>query len=140
MSEQDAEILRLQWEEVARQSPMEAGDFSRFVEDTWHPEIVYEEDPRWPGSGSYSGREEVKAAFDGYREVMGSPTLSVENVVDAGDEQVVLVRFTGTSASSDLPWDHLWAYRCRLRDGKLSYLRAYWDPDEALAAARSDSS
>lgn len=140
MSQRDAEILRRQWEEVARQSPMSKEDFSRFVEENWDPEIRYEEDPRWPGSGSYSGRERVTAAFEGYREVMGSPSMSVEKVVDAGDEQVVLVRFTGTSAGSDLPWDHLWAYRCRVRDGKLSYLRAYWDPDEALAAAGSDSS
>ena len=27
------------------------------------------------------------------------------------------------------------AYVCRVRDGKLVYQRAYWDPDEALAAA-----
>ena len=115
-------------------------EFARFVEENWDPELRYEEDPRWPGSGSYRGREQVRAAFEGYREVMGSPSLSVEKIMDAGNEQVVLIRFSGTSAGSDLPWDHLWAYRCRLRNGRLAYLRAYWDPDEALAEAGLSSS
>jgi hypothetical protein len=36
-------------------------------------------------------------------------------------------------------WDHLWGYYSHTRDGKVSYLRSYRDPDEALAAAGVDS-
>ena len=60
---------------------------------------------------------------------------SVEEVIDAGDEVVAVVRVSGTSKGADVPFEHLWAYVCRVRDGKLVYQRAYWDPDEALAAA-----
>ena len=127
--------MRRQWEEAARRSPMAPEDFSRFVDETWDPEISYEEDPRWPGSSSYQGREEVKSAFVAYGEIMGRPTISVEKIVDAGDEQIVLLRLVGSSAESGVPWEHLWAYRCRLRDGKLVYFRAYWDPEEALRDA-----
>jgi ketosteroid isomerase-like protein len=139
VSERDAEIVREQWEEIARRSPMSPDDFSSFVEENWHPEIHYEEDPRWPGSSSYEGRDQVKAVFEGYRETMGNPSVTIEKVIDAGDEQVMLIRFSGTSPG-DLPWDHLWAYRCRVRDGRLGYFRAYWDPEEALADAGVDSS
>jgi ketosteroid isomerase-like protein len=136
----DAEILKEYWEELARRSPMAPGDFSRYAEETWDSEIVYEEDPRWPGSATYRGLEAVTAAFEGYGEVMGRPKLSVERIVDAGDQHVVLVRLAGTSVETGVPWDHVWAYLCRIRNRKLTYLRAYWDPDEALAAAGVDSS
>jgi ketosteroid isomerase-like protein len=65
--------------------------------------------------------------------------LTVERTVVAGDRLVALVRFDLVSAGGDVPTDHLWGYVCEARDGKLSYLRAYWEPDEALAAAGVDS-
>jgi ketosteroid isomerase-like protein len=136
----DAQIIEQQWDQLSRESPMDADEFTGFVERWWHPEIIYEEDPRWPGSGTYSGRDAVKATFEGYREVLGSPKMSVERVVDVGEQIVALVRFGGTSPGSDVPWDHLWGYLCRVKDGKLRYLRAYWDPDEALADAGVSSS
>lgn len=30
---------------------------------------------------------------------------------------------------------YAWAYLCKTRAGQPRYLRAYWDPDEALADA-----
>jgi hypothetical protein len=32
-------------------------------------------------------------------------------------------------------WEEYWGYLCGARDRKLVYLRAHWNPDEALAAA-----
>jgi hypothetical protein len=43
--------------------------------------------------------------------------------------------FKLVSAGGDVPIDHLWGYVCGARDRKLVYLRAHWNPDEALAAA-----
>jgi len=34
---------------------------------------------------------------------------------------------------SGVPFDHLWAYRFRMRGGRIAWFRAYLDPDEALA-------
>jgi ketosteroid isomerase-like protein len=65
--------------------------------------------------------------------------LSFERLVEAGDQAVALIRFALVSAAGDVPTDHVWGYVCAARDGKLVYLRAYWDPDEALAAAGVDS-
>jgi hypothetical protein len=38
-------------------------------------------------------------------------------------------------AKSGIPFDHTWAYTCRMEDGRLSYFRAYFNPGEALEAA-----
>jgi len=41
-------------------SPRNPGDVERW----WHPQMEYVEDPRWPGSGVYRGREEVLRAWN----------------------------------------------------------------------------
>ena len=137
MSAADVRILGQMWEELGTSSPTEVR--REAAERWWDPEIEYVEDPRWPGSSTYRGLDEVIAAWNAYLEILGSTELSVERIVDAGDDVVPLVRVSGVSKGADVPFDHLWAYVCRLRDGKLAYQRAYWDPDEALAAAGVDS-
>jgi ketosteroid isomerase-like protein len=107
---------------------------ARFRDRWWHDEIRYIEDPRWPGSGTYEGKEAVAEVFEAYMEVFEG-ALTVERTVEAGDQLVALVRFKLVSAGGDVPTDHLWGYVCGARDGRLVYLRAYWDPDEALADA-----
>lgn len=137
MSAADVRILGQMWEELGTSSPTEVR--REAAERWWDPEIQYVEDPRWPGSSSYRGLDQVIAAWNAYLEILGSTEMGVERIVDAGDEVVALVRVSGVSKGADVPFDHLWAYVCRLRDGKLAYQRAYWDPDEALAAAGVDS-
>jgi ketosteroid isomerase-like protein len=61
--------------------------------------------------------------------------MKVEGLRDAGDEVVALVRLSGISKGGDVPFEHLWAYVCRVREGQLAYQRAYWDPEEALEDA-----
>jgi ketosteroid isomerase-like protein len=116
-------------------SPIDLGSVERW----WHPEIEYLEDPKWPGSSAYRGREEVLQIWNSYLEVFRSVRMEVEDVIDGGDEVVAIVRINGISKGGDVPFDHRWAYVCRIRDGKLAYQRAYWDPDEALAAAGVES-
>ena len=137
MSAADTETIRQMWEEIAGGLPEETA-WKAAIERWWHPELLYEEDPKWPGAGAYRGRDEVRAVFEGYAEVMGTATFSVEGIAASDDDVVVLVRVKGDSAAG-VPWDHLWGYLCRTRAGQLEYLRAYWDPDEALADAGASS-
>jgi ketosteroid isomerase-like protein len=133
VSAADAEILRQMWDVMGGPAPSEIRQ--DLAERWWHPEIEYREDPRWPGASTYRGREEVVAAWNGYLEIFGEVNMQPEEVIDAGDELVALVRVSGVSKGADVPVDHTWGYVCRIRDGQLAYQRAYWDPDEALAAA-----
>ena len=127
--------LKRMWEQFS--GPIETGreQRERFRELYWHPEITYEEDPRWPGSGSYEGREAVARAFEGYIDVFSAGEVTVEDLVDAGDRLVALIRFRVVSDGADVPLDHVWGYVCEARDGRLVHLRAYWDPEEALVDA-----
>jgi ketosteroid isomerase-like protein len=132
LARSDAELVRQIWEEW----PSAPGSlFDALAERWWDPEITYEEDPKWPGAGTYQGRDAVKAAFAAYVEILGAATLTVEDVIDANDQVVALIRIRGTSEGAEAPWDHVWAYLMRLRERKVVFLRAYWDPQEALADA-----
>jgi ketosteroid isomerase-like protein len=73
-----------------------------------------------------------------YMEVLGDEeeiSVTVEDVFYAGDRQVPFVRFRGHAKTSGIPFEHLWAYVVQVRDERTAYLRAYYEPREALAAA-----
>jgi ketosteroid isomerase-like protein len=137
MGATDLEILREMWEEIGGPAPDRLGE--ELVERWWHPEIEYVEDPRWPGSGTYRGREDAAAAWNGYLDVFGSVEMNLENLFDGGELLVATVRMRAISRGGKIPVEHLWAYIYRLQDGQIVYMRAYSDPEEALAAAGVDS-
>jgi ketosteroid isomerase-like protein len=134
MSAADTEILREMWGDLTAGGPADALD-DELVEAWWHPSLEYIEDPSWPGASSYRGREAVKTAWNAYLEVLGAAEMTLEGIQEAGEDTVAIVRVTGISKGADIPFDHVWGYVCRMSDGRLSYLRAYWDPEEALRAA-----
>ena len=104
------------------------------TERWFHPEVEYVEDPSWPGSTTHHGREAVQRAFEGYGDIL-SGEFMVEQVRTGSDGLVALIHYRGASTGADVPFDQTWAYHCRVRDGQLAYFRAYFDVDEALAAA-----
>jgi ketosteroid isomerase-like protein len=104
------------------------------AEEWWHPDIEYVEDPSWPGSATYRGRDTVQRTFEAYTEILGA-TLSVEDVRPGTDGVFARVRYTGSSTGADVPFDQVWGYHCRIRDGQLGYFRAYFDADEAMRDA-----
>jgi ketosteroid isomerase-like protein len=101
----------------------------------WDPDVEYVEDPRWPGAGTVRGVDAVAERFAEYQDIIGHDVeLILEGVRETPAGLVSLVRVRGTSAS-DVPFDHLWAYRFRMHEGKVVWFRAYFDPAEALAEA-----
>ena len=134
MGTEDIENLKRMWKDFSGPIETPHEERERFRELYWHPEITYEEDPRWPGSGTYEGKEAVARAFEAYIDVFSAGEVTVEDLVDAGDRLVALIRFRVVS-DGGVPLDHVWGYVCEPRDGRLGRLRAYWDPEEALADA-----
>ena len=128
MSQENVELVRKAFE----------GDLAETAETYWHPEIEYVEDPRLPGGSSYIGRDVVLRCWKGYLEVLGDEdqiTVTFEHVFDAGERQVPLVRYRGHASSSGIPFEHLWAYVVEVTGERITYLRAYYEPREALEAA-----
>lgn len=105
--------------------------------EIWDEVVVYEEDPLWPGAGTYRGREAVVARLREYEEQLGHSTVIVEEIIERRARLVVIFRNFGVTPTSGVPFDHRWAWLLQLRDGKTTHIRAYFDPDEALRAAES---
>ncbi len=101
-----------------------------------HEDIVYAEDPKWPGSDIYHGREAVEACWGNYDEILGSEVhVSIIEVTGVGDQVVAVVEVAGRSRETGIRFDHTWAYLCRTDGERLSYFRAFLDPAEAAAEA-----
>jgi ketosteroid isomerase-like protein len=128
MSEEDVELVRRAFEV----------DLEEAARSYWDAELEYVEDPRLPGASSYRGRDAVLRCWQAYLEVLGDEAdiaVTVEDVRDAGECQVPLIRFRGESSGGGIPFEHLWGYVVRLRDRRIVYVRAYYEPREALEAA-----
>lgn len=132
MSDSDLAAARRAWEAFAGvRQPEEIAS----LKGGWDPDVAYVEDPKWPGAASFHGYEAVGRRFREYVDDLGADAeLVLEDVRDTPEGMVSLVRTRGTSPNG-LPFDHLWAYRFRMRDGRVVWFRAYLDPAEALGEA-----
>jgi ketosteroid isomerase-like protein len=131
MSQQNEEIVRSAFPGVGERSLDET------AEAFWHSEITYVEDPTWPGASTYRGRDAVLRCFKGYTESLGREedfVVTVERVFDAGARQVPIVRFQSMASTSGVPHEHLWAFVVEIKEGRVIYLRAYYEPTDALEA------
>jgi len=128
MSEENVELLRRAY------AVADADGIERALEHFLHPEIEYREDEKFPGAGVYNGREAVLSVFKGYFELLGAGRTVLERVVDAGAELAWVHRFVAQSTGAGVPHEHHWGYVGRIVDGRLRYLRAYYESSEALEA------
>ena len=128
MAEENIEIVRRAFE----------GGLLEAAQSYWHPQIEYIEDPRFPGAGTYKGRDAVIQRWRSYLDVMGDEddiAVAVERIFDAGEQQVWFVRLRGHAMASGIPWEHLWGYVVKVKEERVAYLRAFYEPREALQAA-----
>jgi ketosteroid isomerase-like protein len=134
MSKESMDVVRSLFEAFVTEGLDAAGE--RFLAR----EAEYVEDPIWPGASSYRGRGDIVACFKRYTEALGGEgawRVSVEKVVDGGERQAALVRLASEGSASGVPHEHLWGYTAQVRDGSVVYLRAHYDPAEALEALAS---
>jgi ketosteroid isomerase-like protein len=127
MSQENVEVVRKAFE----------GSLQEAAAAYWHPQIEYVEDPRWPGASRYKGRDAVLRCFRNYMEALGREedlVVTVERVVDAGECQVPFVRVQSRASTSGVPHEHLWGYVVEVREKRIVYFRAYYEPGEALEA------
>jgi hypothetical protein len=128
VSDEEAAIVRGAFEAMGQSVAATPEERAEMTERWFHPDVEYAEDPKWPGSTSYRGRDE------GYREILGGE-LTLEEVMAGSDGLFARVRYRGQSTGADLPWEEVWGYHCRVKDGQLEYFRAYSELGDALAAA-----
>lgn len=127
MARRNVEIVRQAAEEYNR-SGVEA------LHDFLAPDVEFTEDPRFPEAGVYRGRDAVEAYFREFRQQMAGHTLEVEEIVDAGDAVVAVVRERARGTSSDAAVEWRAAFVWTMRRGTAVRGQAYLDPAEALEA------
>ena len=132
MSEENVEVVRRvgeAWNESGFQGVIEQG--------LLHPDIEYHDDRRWPEARSAFGTAAFLERFEEFLDLLGEDaSITTEQVLDAGEDQVVVIfRLSGRGRASGIPHDHRWGYLCRVRDGKVHFMQAYLEPQEALEAA-----
>jgi ketosteroid isomerase-like protein len=126
MSQENVEVVRRVYE-LAEARGVEG--LLEFATD----DIVWISDPRFPGGGRHSGKENVHRWLTElwiYDEV----SIDVEEIMDLDDRALGITRFHGTSAdapAADWPWCHLFAFR----DGLIRQAQSFLDRAAALEAA-----
>ena len=124
MSESNLEIVRRTVQAVID------GEWSRALE-ALDPRVELDE-PR--PSGVYRGRSGVQEAVRRWSEVWVEDRVQPEELIDAGDQIVVIAHEYARSPRSEMPLDRRIAQVWTLSDGLVVAIREYGDRDEALAA------
>jgi ketosteroid isomerase-like protein len=109
-----------------------------FAEERTPPEFVWDMSTfsGWPEKKLYEGTDGAREFIATWTEPFDDWEMEVEELIDAGQEDVVAVlRQRGTAKSTGLQVDMQFAMLWTIRDGKYSRMRMYADPDEAKRAA-----
>jgi ketosteroid isomerase-like protein len=109
-----------------------------FAEERTDPDFVWDMSTfsGWPEKKTYEGTDGAREFLATWTEPFDEWKLEVEELIDAGEEEVIgVLRQRGTSKSTGLEVDMQFAMLWTIRDGRYIRMRMYADPDEAKRAA-----
>jgi uncharacterized protein len=129
MSRENVELVRRAYEAWNR------GDFDAAAEYL-DPEIEWRTPPNIPEAGTWHGRDEVGERVAAFLESWEELHAGVEELIDAGDRVVALVRFSGRGRGTGLAVEgtSVDATVWTLREGKAVRIEMYGGTAEALEA------
>jgi ketosteroid isomerase-like protein len=129
MSQENVERVRESYERFQA-----TGEFDPEFTD---PEFVWDMSTfrHWPGQQEYHGVEGAQQFLDEWLETWDDWELELEELHDAGNQVVAIVRQRGRSKAMGLPVDMTLAQVFTLRDGKQVRMQMYAQTSEALQAA-----
>lgn len=81
------------------------------------------------------GREELRREVARWQSTWEHLETEIEDILDAGEKVVLLVRQTGTGKTSGVPAEIRYGQVLVVRNGLITSIKTYLDRDEALAAA-----
>jgi ketosteroid isomerase-like protein len=126
MSREDVETVRAIWEQF-----LETGEPDL---ETIHPDLVLQ-DHDVPDAEDYRGREGFIRWMTQMQEAWPEMEFVLDDVLDAGDQVVLLLRFTGTGRRSGVTLTREDAIVYELRDGMVLRLDYFNDRGQALEFA-----
>ena len=128
MSQENVEIVRRGFEHFIR-----TGDF---LADAVAPGFVWDMSTfrGWPEEQYYEGIEGAREFIATWRDAWEEWEMDLEELHDAGDQVVAVVRQHGRSKSTGLEVDMTFAQVFTVESARQTRMRMYADPAEALAA------
>jgi uncharacterized protein len=130
MSQENVEIVRRAYE------AWNAGDFDAAAE-LLSAGMEWQMPPNLPETDTWRSKAEVERGLENFMESWKELRAEVQDLIDAGDRVVALVRFRGRSAVTglELRGVSVDAAVWTVRDGKLAKVEMYGGTQEALEAA-----
>ena len=96
-------------------------------------DVVWISDPRFPGGGRQTGKENVQRWLRGLW-IYDTVSIEVEEIIDLDDRALGITQFHGASADGP-PVDWAWCHLFGFRDRRVSQVQSFLDRAEALEAA-----
>lgn len=99
-----------------------------------HPHVEWREDPAWPGSTDYRGVEQVRQVILDRMDILDFDQQT-EELIDADDKVVVLVRWVGRGKASGAQGEISMAMVWTVREQAITRVEFFLDRAEALEVA-----
>lgn len=109
------------------------GDLDALVE-FYDPDVVFET----LLLGTRRGNEAIRLIYEENQKTLDGYDVVPEELIDAGDKVVAVVKMVGAGPSSGIALDENFAFVFTLRDGRCIREQAFRNRDEAVKAADLD--
>ena len=109
-------------------------DFGAAIE-ALDPEVELSEWPTAPGARTYHGHDGVRQALETWFEAWEWMRVEVEDVVEAGDRALVTLHQRAKGRGSEVEVEIRTFNVYTFRDGKITHIELFTEPDPALEAA-----
>ena len=129
MSQENVEIMRRAY------AAYDSGGLDAFAE-FWHPEIEWRAVEGYIDDlGVIRGPDGMRQYYGQWEETFDAIRPEIEELIEAGDLVVAVLRIVGRMKDSDAEIDIRYAVVISIRDGKIAGGREYATREQALEAA-----
>jgi uncharacterized protein len=129
MSEENVEVVRQGF------SAYDRGGLDALAE-FWHPDVNWRAaEGALDDVGLMEGPDALRHYYEQWEDTFETIRTEVEELVEAGDQVVAVVRGIGRMKESEAEVDVRYAIVLSIRDGKIAAGREYFTREEALEAA-----
>ncbi|MFL5820310.1 MAG: nuclear transport factor 2 family protein [Solirubrobacteraceae bacterium] len=111
------------------------GDFETVLRDV-SPDVEVRDRDEIPDPGVYRGLDAVREIFARNTAEFEDYRVDPEEFIEVGEHIVVVARQSGRGRASGAPVSGTIVHAWHLRDGRVVGMRAFSDPEQALAAIR----